>query len=184
MDFLRPRAVQALALAALLSPAAHAGCSLDGAYRYASETLVEGQQRTLGALVPDRERKPLSRVDKPSGPNASWDSDAARSRPRITNLASTVVVTGGDAHQLAFRDDKGASLVTAKLDPGWKCAPGALTRSQERLTGLGDDLREERVEVVLKRDGNGDLVLTETTTVLDPPGRAPRRVQARFKAVR
>ena len=51
------------------------------------------------------------------------------------------------------------------------------------MSGLGEAIRTEELEQVLMAAPGGDLVLIETTTVVDGPKSAPKRVEVHFKRV-
>jgi hypothetical protein len=187
VDLLRPRAVQALiASFACTAGLVWADCSaLDGRYRFESTATAGKEPNHLTDLVPQADRRSLYRRDGPAAPARSWDSDQPRSRQKVTWLATTGELAGAaSAPTLRFMDAKSAILGEAKLESGWACRDSTLVRRGDRLTGLGENLREERVEQVISRGANGELVHVQTVTVIDPPGKAPRREEARFPAAR
>lgn len=190
MDFLRPRAVPALiALAAALAPwaaAAATGCAaLDGVYEDRAVALRQGMSEHLTNLVDGPQKAQLFRREgqgpkslAPSGPMA---------RPKITHLAATAKLAWNPAGtKLTFMDAEGKALATLGIDASgrWTCRAGRLERRSTRTAGLGDVLRTERVEEVLERDAKGDLVYSETVTVVEPPGGKPKRSEARFRLAR
>jgi len=66
----------------------------------------------------------------------------------------------------------------------WACKSKRLERSRSRTAGLGDDIRSEKVVETLERNDAGDLLLKTAVTVVSPPGKPAKVVEARFPAVR
>ena len=186
MDLLRPRAIPALiALAAL--PSAAADCaSVQGTYRYKSAG--PGESVSLSVLTLSKERSKLFRVDdKGTAPGSLTGGGQPVRAPKVTSLAetATLIHTAKDT-RLRFTDAAGKTLAEMTVnDIGrWSCKGKHLERSRERTAGLGDAIRTENVVETLERNDAGDLVLKTTVTVVSPPGRTPRVVEARFPAVR
>ena len=171
-------------MAAFAAGLARADCSaLDGRYRFESTVPAGKEPDLLIDLVPQADRKALYRRDGPAAPAPSWDSDQPRSRQKVVWLAVTgELANAASAPKLRFMDAKSAVLGEAKFESGWTCRNSTLVRRSDRLTGLGENLREERVEQVVSRGANGELVHTEIVTVIDPPGKAQRREVSRFPA--
>ena len=180
MDFIGARAIPAL-VAALATTAARAQeavpcASIAGVYANLSVETRGGSPRRLSDFATAEQRRRLHRFEGGSGVVAQ--GEAPKARPKVTPVASRVVVaasaSGGAV--LRFFDDNGRLIAETRMDsPGaWKCTTAGLERAEENLSGLGNDIRTERLEQRLHRDDEGDLVLTETVTNLDAPGAAYR----------
>ena len=188
MDFLGPRAIPALVAA--LGIAAAGGeepvpcASIAGVYANLSVETRGGSLRRLSDFASADQRRRLHRFE--GGGSSLLQGEAPKARPKMTPLASRVVVAVSAAGGAVLRyfDENGKLLSQTRMDlpGGWKCSKAGLERAEENLSGLGNDIRTERVEQLLHRDDEGDLVLTETVTNLDAPGKA-RRTAWRFKRV-
>ncbi len=186
MDLLRPRAIPAL-IAALAAPCAAADCpSVQGTYRYKSAG--PGESISLSVLTLSKERSKLFRVeDKATGPGSLSGGATAIRPPKTTPLAETAALKhSAKDTRLRFMDASGKVLAEMTInDTGrWSCKGTHLERSRERTAGLGEDIRSEKVVETLERNDAGDLVLKTAVTVVSPPGKPPRVVEARFPAVR
>ncbi len=186
MDLLRPRAIPAL-IGALALPCAAADCSsVQGTYRYKSAG--PGEPISLSVLTLSKERSKLFRVEDKGTQPGSLSGGAQQIRPpKTTPLAETATLThSAKDTRLRFMDASGKALAEMTInDTGrWSCKGGHLERSRERTAGLGDAIRTEKVVETLGRNDAGDLVLKTTVTVVSPPGKPPKVVEARFPAVR
>ncbi len=185
MDFLRARAIPALA-ALLLAGAAHADCSaIQGTFSDESLEKVDGVPRTLSSFAAAKDRAKLFRQER-SGPAPTFGSSGqVMSRPKITRLAETVAIKYGPELNLRFLDDSGNVLLqTSNTTPRrWRCVSGRLERKYQVATGLGDVMRTEETEQVLMAAPSGDLVLVETSALVDAPKAPPKRTEVRFKRV-
>lgn len=106
--------------------------------------------------------------------------------PARKPLASRVAFAyEAGAARLRYLDDAGRTIVEARLEASgpWRCEGTRLTRTWERTSGLGDDIRTERVVEALERDGAGRLVHRESVTVIEGKGRA-RVEETRFDPAR
>jgi hypothetical protein len=190
MDFFGSRAISSLIAVAAASGLmqARADCSaLQGTYAYRSTAAAEADKGYLGDLVLGAERRKLVRLENPLPAQRveSLSSGPVRSRPKVTHLASTVAVShGASGLRMEFRDAQGKTLVEAGPGDGWACNGSRLVRSNERLSGLGDQVRTERIDESLSRSPAGSLVHSITTTVVDPPGGKPRRQDFEYKSAR
>ncbi len=186
MDFLRPRAIPAL-IAALVLPCAAADCAtVQGTYRYKSAG--PGESISLSVLTLSKERSKLFRVDdKGTAPGSLTGGATAIRPPKTTPLAETDTLThSAKDTRLRFMDASGKALAEMTInDTGrWSCKGRHLERGRSRTAGLGDDIRSEKVVETLERNDAGDLLLKTTVTVVSPPGKPPKVVEARFPAVR
>jgi hypothetical protein len=192
VDFLRPRAIPALAAALIALPAVAADCaSLEGTYRFTASKAPSPTEppETLADFTTGKEREKLYVVEKaaPGGKPMSLD----RSEP-IRRLKSTTIATQAALKRmptktmLQFMDATGKPLAQLSIDElgHWSCKGEHLERRSERTSGLGDAIRTERVEDVLERNAAGDLVHRTTVTSLDPKGIKPSIREAVFPAVR
>ena len=165
MDFLRPRAIPALIALALLPAAVHAACdTLQGTYQYYSG----GKDReALSTFVDGPAKKKLFKSIGPSKPGGDLASTAPRARMKVEHLASTVALRPrGNGAELEFFDAKGASLARVALAPGFRCTGDKLARTEERLSGLGNAIREIKVEESFSRAPDGSLLRREVTTTV------------------
>jgi hypothetical protein len=170
---------------------AHAadGCdALNGTYQYQSVAPRNGIPEYLSNFVQGVAKHKLMKTDHSGGPKG-LGGGGTMARPKTTHLATTATLThspGGN--KLKFLDAEGKALVEMEADFGgkWTCKGARLERRNDRAAGLGNVLRTERVEEVLSKDaGTGDLLYTETITVVEPPGKgAPTKSEARFKLAR
>jgi hypothetical protein len=186
VDLLRPRAIPAL-IAVLALPCAAADCAtVQGTYRYKSAGA--GESISLSVLTLSKERSKLFRVDdKGTAPGSLTGGATAIRPPRTTPLAETATLThSAKDTRLRFMDASGKVLAEMTInDTGrWTCKGTHLERSRSRTAGLGDDIRSEKVVETLERNDAGDLLLKTTVTVVSPPGKPAKVVEARFPAVR
>jgi len=180
LDFLRAGAIPALtALGVLALPAAAAPCSIDGTYRFRSES-SKGETETFNRLVvlPQGEGRKLFKLDNPQAPQQGFGGSEPRARPKYTALAVQAQVAGS---RVRFLDAAGKVLAEGKLDSGgkWTCRGERLERSSENMAGVGDEIRTDRLDESLRREGDA-LVYSETRTTIDPPGGKPRASEMRF----
>jgi len=183
MDLFRPRAIPAL-IALLAMPVAHAACEgLDGTYRYQGASPVDGRTPYLSDLTLGPERRKLMRSAAPAK-KQGLTSEEPRSHQKVTHLAETArLTTVARGATFEFHDANDKVLATIGIGEGWSCRDGRLERSEERTAGLGENIRTERVEQRLAKSG-GDLVYSETVTIIEPAGGKPRHVEVRYAAVR
>lgn len=180
MDIVGPRAIPALIAALLAIGVAHADCgALAGTYAF-RPAASENDDRTLASLVEGDSRK----LFKPRAPRTapqSWTSGAPRSRVKAEPLAVSASfrsnVGGGS---FTFMDDKGTTLASLALGPGWACKGDRLQRSGERMAGTAQAIRTDRVEEALFLD-DGDLVYEETVTAIEPRAGKAQRQRHRFR---
>jgi len=165
--------------------AAHAAddCkALNGTYAYQSVAPRNGMPEYLSNFAQGKDKDKLYRRETAGGPT-TLSASGTMARPKVTHLAATATLTH-DARgtRLKFTDAQGKDLAEMGIDsPLWKCARGALARTSQRTSGLGDVMRNDKVEETLARDGaSGELVYTETVTPVAPPGGKPRKSEARF----
>jgi hypothetical protein len=184
MDLLRPRAIPAL-IASLAATVALADCeALNGTYRYEAVAPVEGRPRYLSDLTMGPERRNIVRAEAPATRSQGLASDQPRSRPKVTHLATTGVLAAvAKGATIEFRDAQGKPLATIGIGEGWSCKGDSLQRDTERTSGLGDNIRTERVQEKLAKVGS-DLVYSETATSIEPAGAKPRRVEVRHAGVK
>ncbi|HEY2627605.1 MAG TPA: hypothetical protein VGI57_00685 [Usitatibacter sp.] len=189
MDLFRPRAIPALVAALLAVPAAAVECaSLEGTYRFdATQAASAGEPaESLMDLTTGKERSKLYRVDAPGSKGAFGGSQAIQ-RPKTTVLATKATLKrSATKTTLTFMDGGGKVLAELGIDElgRWSCKSGHLERHNERMSGLGDSIRTERVEEVLERSAAGDLVHRTAITTLDPKGIKPAIREAVFPAAR
>ena len=189
MDFIRPRAVPAL-IASLAATAALAGpgcASIDGTYRFEGLPPSHEGSTTLAEFAPRAEAQKLySSRPGSATPPGFMGNGVMRRPPARKALASRVAFAyeAGGA-RLRYLDDAGRTLVEARLEASgpWRCEGTRLVRRWERMSGLGDEIRTERVEEALERDGAGRLVHREAVTVIEGSGRGQVR-ETRFDPVR
>lgn len=167
------------------SPAQAAdGCeALNGTYQYESAAPRNGLPEYLSNFVTGKDKgKLISREG--TGPK-SLSGGGMMARPKITHLATRVtLVYAGTGTKLQFLDAQGKAITELGIDQPrerWMCKGARLERRTQRTAGLGNVLNTERVEETFARDAAGDLVYTETITVIDPPGGKPRSSEAHFK---
>lgn len=181
MDFLRPRAIPAL-IALLLPGLVHAACDkLAGTYRYFSAGKPTDSLANY-ADGPGGEKRKLFKYLTPMKAATPGDlaSSAPRARVKYEHLAATVGFTPrADGADLEFFDAAGNRLVRLALAAGFRCEGDRLTRSEERLAGLGDAVSELRVEESFSRDADGSLVHRETTSTVGGKDK-PKASEARF----
>lgn len=184
MDFVRAGAIPALiAACGLAAPALAADCVIDGSYQYRSEGPKDASDG-FNRLVQFKqgEGRKLFKSEGPPQPQQGFGGSEPRARPKYTVLATRVEVSG---RQVRFLDASGQLLAQATIDSGgkWTCRGGRLQRSSERLTGIGDNIRTERLDESLRREGDF-LVFGETRTTIDPPGGKPKAEEVRFRVAR
>jgi hypothetical protein len=185
MDFHRARAGAALAaLLALAGNAAGACTALDGTFKVDSVEKPDGMPRSLTEFATDKERAKLFKREGPATPQHGFGGAAPRARPKVTALASTArIKTSNEGTQLAFLDGSGKVLSQAGiggLPSRWKCVSGRLERRFETTGGLGETIRTERTEQALFAAQGGDLMFSETISVVAKTPPAPRKVEVRF----
>lgn len=183
MDLVRARAIPALiALCLLAPPAVASDCSVDGTYQFRSEASKDDTD-TFNRLVLLKQGENL-KLYKYDGPKEvhGFGGTELRSRPKSTALAARAEVAGS---RVRFLDSAGKLLTEGTLDSGgkWTCKGDRLERSSENYTGVGNEIRTERLEESLRRDGDV-LVYANTRTTIDPPGGKPRSSQIRFRSAR
>ncbi len=184
MDLLRSRAIPAL-IAALAATASHADCeALNGTYRYEAVAPVEGRPRYLSDLTFGPERRKIIRTEAPAASGQGLSSTQTRSRPKVTHLATTATLAAvARGATLEFRDAQGKPLATMEIGEGWSCNGAVLERDMERTSGLGDNIRTERVQEKLAKVG-ADLVYSETATSIEPARGKSRHVEVRHAAAK
>jgi hypothetical protein len=193
VDFLGPRAIPALVAAVLVAlPAAAADCaSLEGTYRFTAMKAPSPSEppETLADFTTGKERGKLYLTEKapPGGKPVSLDRGEPIRRLKSTTLATKAALKRTPTRTtLQFMDDAGKTLTELGIDElgHWSCKAEHLERHSERVAGLGDSIRTERVEEVLERSASGDLVHRVNVTVLDPKGIKPSSREAVFPAAR
>jgi hypothetical protein len=183
LDFLRPRAIPALAFS-LSVLAAHADCSaINGTYLDESMEKVGGAPLTLSSFVGSKDRAKLFHTERSGPPPSFGGPGQLMSRPKVTRLAEKVTVIYGPELKLRFVDASGKVLVeTQNVTPRrWRCVGGRLERKFQVASGLGEVMRTEETEQVLMAAPAGDLAFIETAKVVDGPTAPERRTEARFK---
>ena len=188
MDFLRPRAIQALAVVVTCGAiAAHANCSaVDGMYDDESIDKLDGIAQSLTSFASPKDRSRLVRQEQ-AGPKPTFGgSGGVMQRPKTVKLASRVAITYGTELKLRYLDASGKLLVeTSSVTPRkWNCVSGRLERKFQTMSGLGNVMRTEEVEQVLMAAPGGELTFIETTTVVEGPKSAPKRAEVRFRRVK
>ncbi len=193
MDILRTRAIPALIAAFVAAPAlAAADCaSLEGTYRFeAAKATAPGEPpETLADFTTGKEREKLYHHEGPPPP-ATKSHGLIPTEP-IRRVKSTTLATHATLKRastktmLVFMDGKGATLTELGIDEvsRWSCKGERLERNSERMAGLGDSIRTERVDEVLERNPAGDLVHRTTVTTLEPKGIKPAIREAVFPAI-
>jgi hypothetical protein len=196
MDLLRARAIPAL-IAALGAAAAAAdpGCAaIEGTYRYVGVTAGKGEPGTLGdfatravsAKLYAPSTAPAAASRAPSKLSGNGVIDIPMSMRKRKPLASRVTFAReAGSTRLTYLDEAGRTLVESRLEPSaeWRCDGTRLARTWERMSGLADDIRTERVEETLERDAAGRLVHRESVTVIEGKGRG-RVEETRFEPAR
>jgi hypothetical protein len=182
-------------MAAFAAGAAIAGpgcAAIDGTYRYEGVAAGPGEAGTLGAFATPAVSGKLyapSSAAAGRGPgklSGNGVIDIPMSMRKRKSLASRVTFAyDGGSTQLRYLDQAGKTLVETRLEASgeWHCDGTRLVRTWEHMSGLGDDIRTERVEETLERDGAGRLVHRESVTVVEGRGRA-RVEETRFDPAR
>jgi len=196
VDLFRPRAVPALiATLGVAAAAADPGCrAIDGTYRYEAAASGAAEPGTLGEFVTPAVRgklyasqpAPAAAGRKPRNLSGNGVIDIPMSMRKRKSLASRVTFAyDGRSTQLRYLDQAGKTLLDARLEASWewRCEGTRLVRTWEHMSGLGDDIRTERVEEALERDGAGRLVHRERVTVIEGAGRG-RVLETRFEPAR
>jgi hypothetical protein len=190
VDLFRPRAIPALAFALAVAPVMAADCaSLEGTYAFvASKAAAPGEPpESLSDFVTAKEGSTkLYRIDVPGG-KASYNPGEPIRRGKSTPLATKATLKRSGARTtLQFMDAGNKLLLDADISAfgRWACKGERLERSAERVAGLGDSIRTERMDEVLERNAAGDLVHRTTIATLDPKGIKPVIREAVFPAVR
>ena len=181
---MRTRAVAA-AVACSAALGAQADCKkLDGTYRFRSAE-PGNEAESLGALAGGADRSKLYKTEAVSGPTGLTSTQPI-ARPKVTDIAvaGTLSYKAG-AVQWHFVDAAGRPLATLPLDAShpWACSGDRLTRTYQRIGGLGDNIRTDRIEEMLERDAAGALVHRETITTIEG-GKGTRVREAHFPAAR
>jgi hypothetical protein len=165
---------------------AHADCSkLDGKYRFESAATSESERVDLSVLTVGPERRKLFRYEGGST-GGGLSSTQPRTRPKVTALATSATLTYAPKNtRLRFIDAEGKVLAELPIDAPdpWACVGNRLERRFERMGGLGNAIRTERIEEVLERNAAGNLVHRETTTIIEG-GRGTRKKENVYAAVR
>ena len=188
MDVVRSRAIPALIAAAFSANAAALECgALEGTYQFNSIAPAAGESPdTLAGFASGKGRDKLYRVDAP-GSKGALSPGRPIQRPRTTPLAvKATLKRSAKGTAFVFLDATGTTLVELSIDDAkpWTCRGDHLERRSERMAGLGDSIRTERIDEVIERNAAGDLVHRETVTVLDPKGIKPSVREARFPSAR
>jgi hypothetical protein len=187
VDFFRPRAIQALTfLFCAAAIAAHADCAgINGNYKDESLEKVDGAPLTLSSFASPKERSRLVRQESTGSKPTFGGTGQVMTRPKTVKLVTTVTIRYSTELNLRYLDASGALLVeAARTSPTrWKCVAGRLERKFKTMSGLGDVMRGEEIEQVLMAAPGGDLVFTETTTVVEGPKAPQKRTEAHFKRV-
>ena len=162
--------ILAAALACAAALGAHADCKkLDGTYRFRPVEPGNEADESLGTLASGAGRSKLYKTEGVKGPTGLTSTQPI-ARPKVTDIAvaATLAYAPG-AVQWHFVDAGGHPLATLPLDTSrpWSCSGDRLTRSYQRIAGLGDNIRTDRIEEVLERDGSGSLVHRETITTIE-----------------
>jgi hypothetical protein len=188
VDFLRTRAIPALALAAFTVAAHAADCkSVQGIYADDSVEKIDGSPRSLSSFAAQKDRSKLTHQEPVSGPKPSFGSSGqVMQRPKVTKLVSTVDLRYGPELKLRFLDESGKLLVESQsLTPRrWQCVNDRLERKFQMATGLGDIMRTEEVQQVLMAPPDGDLVLIESRKVIEGPKGPEQSHEVHFKRVK
>jgi hypothetical protein len=178
VDFLRPRAVPALAFAVACGAAAAADDCSAIAGTFSNADTSKPPARYLDGMVSDGLKKdPRIMKLEQSAPNV---------RPKITRFASTVAVQGKpEGLAMQFRDPKGVALADhiANWPHPWVCKGGSYEWSEQIEAGLGDKFVQIEERQVLMSGPAGDLLLVIERN--DPRDKPPQsRKEYRFKAVK
>jgi hypothetical protein len=162
-----------IALACTAAFGAHADCTkLDGTYRFRpTEQGSESTESLANLAAVGRDAAKLIRYEAiPHVQGNPLTSPAARGRPKIADIAvaGTLSYAPG-AVRWRFVDAAGKPLATLPLEASrpWTCSGDRLTRTFQRIAGLGDNIRTDRIEEVLERGSAGTLVHRETITVIE-----------------
>jgi len=190
VDFIRTRAIPALIAASWAVPAAAAvDCAaLEGIYRFeATKATMPGEPpETLADFLHNKDTGKLYRIEERGG-KVSFAGSGTIQRGKSTPLATKAALkySGGKA-TLRFMDGEGKLLAEHGIGAfgNWSCNKGRLERGSERMAGLGDSIRTERVDELLERNPAGDLVHRTTVTTLEPRGVKPAIRESVFPAIR
>jgi hypothetical protein len=188
MDFLRSRAVPALALL-VAAGFARADCSaIHGVYADDSVEKIDGAPRSLSSFAASKDRPKLVHQEPASGPKPTFGGSSGQvmQRPKVTKLVASVDVRYGPELRLRFLDADGKLLVESHSTTPrrWQCVSGRLERRYQMATGLGEVVRTEEVEQVLMGAKDGDLTLVESRKVIEGPKAAPQSREVHFKRVK
>jgi hypothetical protein len=188
MDFLRSRAVPALALL-VAAGFARADCSaIHGVYADDSVEKIDGSPRSLSSFAATKDRSKLVHQEAASGPKPSFGGSSGQvmQRPKVTKLVTSAEVKYGPELKFRFLDADGKLLVESQsITPRrWQCVSGRLERRYQMATGLGDVMRTEEVEQVLMGAKDGDLTLVESRKVIEGPKAAPQSREVHFKRMK
>jgi len=185
VDFLRARAIPALALLAAAGIAHAADCkALHGVYQDDSVEKIDGTPRSLSSFAAIKDGSKLYRREASSGPAPSFGgSGQVMQRPKVTKLVSTVEFKYGPELKLKFLDASGNLLVESQSTTPrrWNCVEGRLERKFQMATGLGDIMRTEEVEQVFKGSAGGDLTLVESRKTIEGPKAPSQSREVHFK---
>jgi hypothetical protein len=162
----------AAAFACAAAFGAQADCTkLDGTYRFrAAESASETTESLANLAAVGRDLPKLVRLEWPRVQGDALSSSEVRGRPKVTDIAMAATLTyAPGAAKFRFVDAAGAPLATLPLDTSrpWTCSGDRLTRSFQRIGGLGDNIRTDRIEEVLERNAAGTLVHRETITTIE-----------------
>jgi len=166
------RRTGAAALACAAALAAHADCGkLDGTYRFRPlEQSSETTESLANLATVGRDLPKLLHHEAQPRIEGGLSSSQIQARPKVTDIAvaGTLAYAPGAA-KWRFVDAAGKPLATLPLDASrpWTCSGDRLTRSYQRIGGLGDNIRTDRIDEALERDAAGALVHRETITTIE-----------------
>jgi hypothetical protein len=175
VDFLRPRAVPALAFAVACGAAAAADdCSaIAGTYRNADSGKPSARHLDYLASVGLQPDPRITKVERTH----------VTVRPKITHFAETVTLEARpEGLGMQFRDAKGVALADhiANWPHPWVCKGGSYEWSEQIEAGLGDKFVQIEERQVLMPGPAGDLLLVIERN--DPRDKPPQsRKEYRFQ---
>jgi hypothetical protein len=189
VDFIRSRAIPALAILAAVGAAHAADCkALHGVYQDDSVEMIDGSPRSLSTFAPPKDRSKLVMREAAPGPAPTFGGGSGQvmQRPKVTKLVSTVNVSYGPELKFRFLDAAGNVLAESQSTTPrrWHCVDGHLERKFQMATGLGEVMRTEEVEQVFKGGAGADLTLVESRKTIDGPKGAPQAREVHFKRVK
>jgi hypothetical protein len=183
---MRAQAVAASVFVCAAALGAQADCTkLDGIYRFRSVESGNDAGGSLGNLAGGAARSKLYKTEAVPGPTGLTSSQPI-ARPKVTDIAVAArLAYAPGAVQWHFMDAAGHPLATLPLDSShpWTCSGDRLTRSFQRIGGLGDNIRTDRIEEVLERSAAGELVHRETITTIEG-GKGTKVREAHFPAAK